>query len=172
MSIEAALEALTKALEANTAAIMGGDTKAPPKPRGGRKPAQTAEDKKAAAEKSEEAEKPKTTRKPRAKKPEIPAPITEIDGPDLRKHAAAYMGSDDEDEREAAKANLSAALKHLGVKKLPELDDDDRPKVATYLAYWAQGLEVDFEELDELVAAASDSGGDDGDDDDEDMLGD
>jgi hypothetical protein len=82
-----------------------------------------------------------------------------VSAADLKKAAAAYLNGDDEEARDAAKKNFIGALAHIGAKKLGEVDsDEDRARLAGYVAYWTAGLDVDFEAIDEIVAAAGEGG--------------
>jgi len=170
MSLEEALAANTLALEANTAAhtklaevamaAQGG--KAADKPAADKAP--TAAEKAAATKKANAAKKAAA-----AKKAETPEVAGAVDEAAIRAVARDYLSGDDEAERDAKKANVSAAFKHLGAKKLTDLaDDEDRAKLAAYIAYWKAGHEtIDFEDIDALVAEAGEGAGTD----DDDMLG-
>jgi len=184
MSLEEELRANTEALKENTAAHLklaevamaaagqGGGKAAPaekpvPEKDEDEAPKETAAEKKKrlAAEKAAAA-KAEAAKKPAAKS--APELETEVDAADLKKAAAAFLGSDDEKVRNANKKNFMAALDHLGASKLTDVDtDEDRARLAGYIAYWEAGLKVDFEAIDEIIAG----GGSDGEDEGEDLLG-
>jgi len=185
MSLEQAMKDLAEAVRENTAAhaelakvaVKASGQKAPAEP--GKTEAEDAgaaeAKKKAAAEKAAETRRKKAEQKKaeekkaeekKAEEPdetggtgEISAAeiVTEISAADLHTKARSWMGVDDAGERDTRKANLSGALKHLGVAKLSELTDDDRAKVASYINAWDAGQEkIDFEAIDAKVSGEDD----------------
>lgn len=173
MSIEAAIAELTAAVKENTAAhtklaevaaaAAGGKAAAPAKEE--TKDEAPAEEKKAPAKKAP-AKKP-AAKKPATKQAEPPELEGSVSAADLKKAAAAFLDGDDEEARDANKQKFIAALNHLGAAKLGEVDsDEDRARLAGYIAYWNEGLEVDFEAVDEIVSAAGGEDEDEGEDDD------
>ena len=167
MSLEEALRENTEALKANTAAHekLGAIATAA---QGGEAETEATEEKKAPAKKAPAKKAP--AKKPAAKKAEPPELKSSVTAAAIKKAAGAYLGVAEGAERDAHKANVVAAFAHLGVEKLGEIDNnEDRAKLAGYIAYWDAGLEVDFEAIDEIVAGDGDGdgeeeGGDDGDD--------
>lgn len=169
MSIEAALAELTAAVKANTEAHekLAQVAKAAQgsKPAAAKKP---APEKAAPAEDTTEeapAEEPKKApakkapaKKAAAKKPDAPTLSATVEMDDFKNAARAFMSPDDEEQRDKNKANFAAALNHLGAASLSKVDGEDLPKLAGYVAYWATGLEVDFDEIDEKIAELSDGG--------------
>jgi hypothetical protein len=139
------------------------------------KPATKPAAEKPAAEKPA-AEKPaaKPAAKPTGKKgKQPPALVAEVTSEALRDAAKAFLSSDDAAVRDGAKGQMSAAFNHLGAAKLSDLDDEGRAKLAGYIAYWSAGLDVNFEEIDEKIAALADEnseGDEGGEGDDESML--
>lgn len=184
MSIEKALADLTTALKENTEAHLkladvakaAQASKTPAPEKAPAEKPKAASKAKAEADEQEEAPKKEAAKKPAARKAapknKTPDPVTSITFDDLKLAAKAFISPEDESERDARKEKLGSALDHLGASKLTEVDEDDMPKVATYLAYWTAGLDVDFEEIDGLIAEASDDdseGASEGDDDE--MIG-
>ncbi len=174
MSLEAAIAELTAAVRENTeahaklAAVAVAASKA-----GKDKPAAEVTGSEEPKAEKPKAEKPKAERpkaeKPKAEKPKAkPEVQTDVDEAAIPGIAVGFLGTDDESVREDRKAKMRSALDHLGFKKASEIDnDEDRVKFATYVAYWSAGHEVDFEEIDALVAEAV---GDSGSEDDDDMV--
>ncbi len=112
----------------------------------------------AAAAKPAAAAAAKPAAKPKAKVEPTLAPAVSLD--DLRAAAKDYLGSDDPAIRDAGKANISAAFKHLGAGKLTEIEsDEDRARLSAYIAFWTAGLEVNFEDIDAKVAALQEADG-------------
>lgn len=178
MSLEEQLAKLTAAVEANTAAheklaqvavaAQGAkgskpaedkaeDEKPAPKKPAPKKPAQKADE---ADEKP--APKKTPTRRAKAKEPTLSA---DVDKKGLTQDVLAWIGTDDEEERDERKGKLRAALDHVGADTLGKADEADLPRIAAYLAYWQADLEVNFEEIDAKVEALSDDDDGDGDDD-------
>lgn len=184
MSLETAIAELTAAVRENTAAHTklaevaiatrkGSAPDVAEEPKAEKKAAPKAAPKSAPKADPEEPKTEKEAPKKAAPKKAAPPKIAaEVSDDEIKVMARNYMSGDDEDEREAKKANVSAAFNHLGVKKLSEIEEDaDRARLAGYIAYWAAGLKVDFEEIDGLVEAAGDDDAGDGDGDDgDDML--
>ncbi|AIT13314.1 hypothetical protein DSS3P1_79 [Ruegeria phage DSS3-P1] len=182
MSIEAALAELTAAVKENTAAhaklaevaaaAAGGKAAAPAKAPA--KDEAPAEEKKPAAKAAAKPAAKAAAKKPAAKKVEPPELAGSVTHTEIAKIGAAFLKGDDEEARDAAKSNFIAGLQHIGAAKLGEIDsDEDRARLAGYIAYWTAGLEVDFEAIDEIVLAAGgdDEGSDDEGSDDDDILG-
>lgn len=181
MALEKLIEDLIAALNANTtahskladvaiAAAAEKTTKAAAEAPAKKAPAKKAEadeedeePKKAPAKKT--AEKAPAKKAPAKKKgPELVLKVKEDQIADI---AVGFMSTDDEEEREERKTKMRSALQHLGFKKATEIDNaEDRAKFASYLAFWAAGEDVDFEDIDEKIADAL--GGSDAEDEDED----
>jgi hypothetical protein len=199
MSIEAALAELTAAVKENTAAHTklaevaqaaqkGGTTaKASPAKASTTKAstAKASEDTEAEENEAEAPEEKPAPKKAPAKKapakkapakkapakPKAPTLSAEVDRDEFKNTARAFMSPDDEDTRDANKEKFASALAHLGAKKLTEVDDEDLAKLAGYIAYWNAGLDVDFEEIDGLIAEAAEASSEESEDDSDDMLG-
>ena len=169
MSIEEALAANTAALIENTAAhaklaeVATAAASGKPATSGAKdKPADDETPKETAAEKKKRlaAEKKAKEAETETEAPKLAASVTAAA---LKKAAGAFLQSDDEEERDANKANFIGALSHLGAKKLGDVDSgEDRARLAGYIAYWNAGLDVDFEAIDGLLA---------GEEEEEDILG-
>lgn len=114
-----------------------------------------------AAKKAATAEAAAAKKAAGSKKPKVPELEAEVSEADLRTACRAYLNTDDEEEREAHKANVTSAFAHLGVKVLTEIEAEGRAQLAGYVAYWAAGLEVVFEDIDALLADAPDEADDD-----------
>lgn len=188
MSLEQAIAELTAAVKENTAvhrdfaeiAKQASGKKAPAK--AAAKAEEPAEQEAPAEEKAEEK---KPAAKPAAKKPAAEKPAAkkeaaepEISGDvswdDLKGVCKAFMRGDDEETRELAKKRMRAAFDHLGIDGLPEIEDKDeeRARLAAYVAYWNAGQKVVFERVDEAVAELADAGdGDTDEGEDDDGLG-
>jgi len=170
MNIEQALAENTAALIANTAAhakladvamaATSGKSVAQTKTES----ADTGADdevKETAAEKKKRlaAEKKTAAAKAKAetKLPEVPELVAEMPAAELHVIAAAFMADElDEESRDANKANFVGGLAHLGAKKFSALtDDSERARLAAYIGLWSAGLDVDFEAVDEQIAALS-----------------
>ena len=172
MSLEAAIAELTAAVRENTEAHtkLAAVAVAAAKSGKAEKPAAEvtgSEEPKAEKPKAEKpkAEKPKAE-KPAAKPKAKPPVQVDVDQAATPGIAVAFLSTDDEADRDARKAKMRSALDHLGAKKASEIDnDEDCVKFATYVAYWTAGHEVDFEEIDALVAEALDGSGSEDDDD-------
>lgn len=81
--------------------------------------------------------------------------VTEISEVDLRALAKEFMSADDEDERDANKANFVAALKHIGAKQLSQVsDDEDRAKLATYIKAWQADPKAKLRDIDSKIEDA------------------
>jgi len=113
MSLEAAITALTAAVEANTAALAGGEAKAPAKPAA--KPAA-----KAAAAK-----------KPAAKK----GPTAD----DVISAFGEFLKTGDKDERESAKAAAKAIITHFSVDRISNLEASDYEEALALLEQYKAG---------------------------------
>lgn len=109
MSLEAAIEKLTAAVEANTAALTGG--KAPAT----KAPAKKAPAKKAPAKKS--------------------GPTSD----DLATAFGEYLKTGDKDDRAAAKANVKAIIDHFEVDRITNLDEDKYQEALDLLAQYKEG---------------------------------
>lgn len=126
-----AMEKLTAALEANTAALnkmiemSGGKAAA-----GGAKAAESKPDPKANAGKPAGA-------KPGGKKK------TTVD--DIAAAFGGYLGTKDKDEREVRKANVKAINDYFGVAKATELDPDNYDEALRYLQQYIDGETPDFD---------------------------
>ncbi len=174
MSLEAAIAELTAAVKENTeahaklaeVAKATQQAKAAPKkaaPEAEKPEAEKPEAEKPEAEKPEAekpapkkaAAKPKAAPKKAAAKPKAPTLSATVDRDEFKNAARAFMSAEDEETRDKNKANFAAALNHLGASKLTDVDDEDLPRLAGYIAYWSAGLEVDFEEIDALLADMS-----------------
>lgn len=85
---------------------------------------------------------------------EAPELVAEMSGADFHKRATAFLSEDlSQKERDTNKANFVAGLSHVGAAKFSEVKtDEDRARVAAYVAYWTAGLDVDFEAIDEMIA--------------------
>lgn len=163
MSLEEALRANTVALEANTAAHLklaevavaaatgkssAGSTKPAPT-----ETTESEESEETAAQKKKRLAAEKAAAAKKAAAAEPPELETSVTGDEIKKIAGAFLASDDEKVRDANKANFISALSHLGAKKLGDVEtDEDRARLAGYIAYWTAGLKVDFEAIDEIVA--------------------
>jgi len=178
MSIEAALAELTSAVKENTAihrefaeiarkAATGKSTGEAASDKAAEEAAAKAEaEKKAeAAEKRKAAAAKKKAEQEAAKAAEAEADeneasgdfevVKEISPVDLRALAKEFMSADDEDERDANKANFAAALKHLGAAKLSEVsDDEDRAKLATYIKAWIADPKAKLSAIDGQIEDA------------------
>ena len=181
MSLEQAIKELTEAVIANTKAHaqLGEIAKATV---GAKQPAKVpAKSEEPDEQPEEEAEKPKKApakkepakepaKKPVAKKTELREMATEVDSADLRGLARTFM-SKDHDNRDQNKDNFAAALAHLGAARLTEVTAEDEARLFAYITYWNEGLEVDFEEVDERLVELAGDDADEGDEDGDDMLG-
>lgn len=130
-----AMEKLTAALEANTAAINKMISMSGGKPAAGAKASEAKEEaapKKAAGAKA--GGKKKTT----------------VD--DVAAAFGAYLGIKDADERAERKANVKAIVDYFGAAKATEIDPDNFDEALKYLQQYIDGETPDF-----------DGGGDDGD---------
>ena len=171
MSLEEALRENTEALKENTAAhaelakvaAAAAGKSATSKPTEDKEtsvkddpPKETAAQKKkrlAAEKKAKEAEAAKKAEAEKADEPEL---ATEVSFDDLKKACAELL------KDEGKKSDFMGALSHLGAKKLTEVDEEDFPRLAAYVAYFSAGLDVDFENIDEKLAELADGeGGDD-----------
>lgn len=174
MSLEEALRANTEALKENTAAhkaladvaVAAASSKSAPaeKATEEKAPEEKAPPKETAAQKKKRLaaeKKAKAEAEAAAKKAEEPELETDVEFADLQKVCAALLDEDREDYRDEHKANFIGALKHLGAKKLTDVDEDDYARLAGYVAYWEAGLDVDFEAIDEKLVEAA--GGEDDD---------
>lgn len=119
-----------------------------------KKKADEAAKKKAAAEKKKAADTP-----------ELPGTV---DTADLRGLARTFMSKDNEN-RDENKEKFAAALDHLGAENLSGVSEEDQARLFGYITYWSAGLDVDFEAVDEIVAAAAPDE-DAGEEDDDSML--
>ena len=183
MSLEEAIATNTAALIDNTAAhrlladvATAAAGKAPANAAKDPQKDETPSEEETSAEDNEAAEKKATAAAKRkaaadkkkaaaAKKVEPPELASIVSGTEIRTIAGGFLKGDDEEVRDKNKDNVLAALAHLGAGKLTELaDDTERARLAGYIAYWSAGLEVDFEAIDEIIAAADGDGGEDGDD--------
>lgn len=124
MSLEDKIDALTKAVEANTAALTKiGAAAKPAAASGGGKPA---------------AAKPAASAKPKA---------PTID--DLRTKFGAYLSVKDADERETRKGHVQAINDYFGVAKVTELDAANYAEALAYLAQYEKGETPEFAGADE-----------------------
>lgn len=117
MSLEDKIEALTAAVEANTAALLGGEApaeKAPAKKAPAKAPAKKAPAKKPAAKKGPTAD-------------------------DIAKQFGEYLKTGDEDEREAAKANVKAIISHMETDRITNLDPEQYQDALDYLDAFKNG---------------------------------
>lgn len=127
MSLEAKIEALTAAVEANTEAVLaaaGGAAKAPAK-------SGTVAKKTTAAK--------KTTKK---------APTAD----DLAEQFGSYMKTGSKDARDEAKANVKAIIGHFDVDRITNLDEENYAEALELLAKFKAGenpLDDDEEEGDD-----------------------
>ena len=173
MSLEEQIAKLTAAVEANTAAHTKLAEVAMSASAGKRteaeKPAPKEEDdgeddaaaakKKAAAKKAAETRKANASKKKAEEEKEAPTLDASVTSKDLMAAARAFMSPDDADQCEENKERFASALKHLGAAKLSAVDEEDIPKLAGYIAYWQGGLDVDFEEIDGLIAELVEANG-------------
>lgn len=144
MSLEDALNRNSDLLEKHNAllekVLAGGKTAAP------------AADKPAASKPT--ASKPaadKAASKPAASKPAADkaaagkkTPSTAV----ISQRFADYMKAGDEDDRNAAKANVRSLVEHYGAPKLTEIDPQHFPRLLEYLDAWEAGESVEFDELE------------------------
>lgn len=112
-ALTAAVEANTAAVEANTAALLGGDA-----------PAEKAPAKKAPAKKA-----------PAKKAPAKKGPTAD----DIAKQFGEYLKTGDEDEREAAKANVKAIISHMETDRITNLDPEQYQDALDYLDAFKNG---------------------------------
>jgi hypothetical protein len=143
MSLEDHLSALTKAVEANTAALS--------KIAGAAKAATGTAGKSAGADAGA---KPAATAA--AKKPATPKAPT-ID--DIRTKFGGYLSTDDAELRAVRKEQCVRIYDHFGVKKATELAPENFAEALGYLASFENGEEPEFAQADD----GDNGGGDDGD---------
>lgn len=127
-----AMEKLTAALEANTAAINKMISMSGGKPAAGAKASEAKEEaapKKAAGAKA--GGKKKTT----------------VD--DVAAAFGAYLGIKDADERAERKANVKAIVDYFGAAKATEIDPDNFDEALRYLQQYIDGETPDFDGGDE-----------------------
>ena len=124
MSIEDKLDALKKAVEENTkvqqdvvAVLRGGGAKA------------TA----GGTTKTTTEAKSGTTKKTATKKSDVPTVE------DIAKRFGAYMANEDEDEANAAKANVRALTEHFGVARVSLVPEDKRKELLDMLDQYEAG---------------------------------
>lgn len=122
MSLEAAIEKLTAAVEANTAALKGGKASAADK-------AIEAEAARAAGAKGSTAKKP-TTKK--------------VTLDTIKERFGGYLGIEDKAERKARIANVQAIVDHFGVSKASELEEENWAEALAFLKQYEDGEEPDF----------------------------
>ncbi len=123
MSLEAAIEKLTAAVEANTAALKGGKV--------------SAADKAIEAEAARAAGAGKTTaaKKPAAKKVTLDT---------IKERFGGYLGIEDKAERKARIANVQAIVDHFGAAKASELEEENWAEALAFLKQYEDGEEPDF----------------------------
>lgn len=150
--ISAKLEALISAIgdntEAHTALGKIASKAADAKPASSK--AKAADEKPAPAK---EKPKPAPAKAKEEKKPEFEV-VASTSIAEARTAIKDYVSEEGADT-DARKAQLKAALDHLGARKLSEISEEDAPRLATYAAAWSAGAEVNFEEIDEMVAEAA-----------------
>lgn len=134
MSLEAAIEKLTAAVEANTAALKGGKT--------------------SAADKAIEAEAARAAGAKAAAKPAA-AKAKKVTLDTIKERFGGYLGIEDKAERKARIANVQAIVDHFSVSKASELEEENWAEALGYLKQFEDGETPDF--MDE-------GGGGDGDD--------
>lgn len=120
MSLEAAIVALTAAVQANTAALSG------------KKPSAADAAIEAVAAKKVSAEK---------------KPATKSKGPTLdtiKERFGAYLGIEDKAERKVRAANVKAIVDHFGVTRAGELSAENWVEALGYLTQYENDEEVDF----------------------------
>lgn len=136
-----AMEKLTTALEANTAAI--------------NKMIEMSGGKASAGAKAAAAEKPTAEKPAAAKKAAGGKKKTSVD--DVAAAFGAYLGIKDADERAERKANVKAIVDYFGAAKATEIDPDNFDEALKYLQQYIDGETPDFD-------GGGEDGGDDGDD--------
>jgi predicted lipid-binding transport protein (Tim44 family) len=139
MSLEDALNRNSDLLEKHNAllekVLAGGKTAAPAanKPAASKPAADKAASKPAAS-------KPAADKAAAGKK----TPSTAV----ISQRFADYMKAGDEDDRNAAKANVRSLVEHYGAPKLTEIDPQHFPRLLEYLDAWEAGESVEFDELE------------------------
>lgn len=122
MSLEAAIDKLTAAVEANTAALTGGKV--------------SSADKAIAAEAARAAgAKTTTTKKPTTKKVTLDT---------IKERFGGYLGVEDKAERKQRIANVTAIVEHFGVAKASELEEENWAEALAFLKTYEDGEEPDF----------------------------
>lgn len=134
MSLEAAIEKLTAAVEANTAALKAG---------GGKATAATAADKAIEAE----AKRATSTRKPAAKKVTLDT---------IKERFGGYLGIEDKAERKERIGHVQTIVDHFGVAKASELEEENWAEALAFLKQYEDGETPDFGD------GGDDDGDDDG----------
>jgi hypothetical protein len=120
-----AIEKLTAALEANTAALNAIIAS------GGGKPAAARPTEKPAAAAAKPAAKPAGKKK------------TTVD--DIANAFGEYLKIKDKDERDARKANVKAIVDYFGAAKATEIDADNFDEALRYLQQYIDGETPDFD---------------------------
>lgn len=124
-----AMEKLTAALEANTAAI--------------NKMIEMSGGKASAGAKAAAAEKPAAEKPAAAKKAAGGKKKTSVD--DVAAAFGAYLGIKDADERAERKANVKAIVDYFGAAKATEIDPDNFDEALRYLQQYIDGETPDFD---------------------------
>jgi hypothetical protein len=137
MSLEAAIEKLTAAVEANTAALKAGG--------GGKASAASAADKAIEAE-AKRATGAKAAAKPASKKVTLDT---------IKERFGSYLGVEDKAERKTRIGHVQAIVDHFGVSKASELEEENWAEALAFLKQYEDGEEPDF--------GGDDDGDDDGD---------
>lgn len=122
MSIDAKIDELIAALNANTAALKGGKVSTADK-------AIEAEAARAAGAKTTAAKKP-TTKK--------------VTLDTIKERFGGYLGIEDKAERKARIANVQAIVDHFGVAKASELEEENWAEALAFLKQYEEGEEPDF----------------------------
>lgn len=151
MSLEDALNRNSDLMEKHNALlekVLAGGKAAPAAAAEKAKPA-------AAATKAPAADKPaaKAAAKPAAAKK---TPSVAV----ISQRFADYMKAGDDDDRNAAKANVRSLVAHYGAPKLTEIDTQHFPRMLEYLDAWEAGEEVEFDELEGGEEEGDDDSGD------------
>lgn len=165
-----------KAVDAATSKLAGVKAKTEPaeeaeeKAVRGRPPRSTSktEEKAPAKGKADAKAEAKAPAKGKGKAKEDTTIATTVSLAEVRKIGGDYLAVEDEDQRDERKAQIKAALAHLGFAKTAEIDNNaDRCRYAEYVKRWLRGEEFDFEDVDAEVEAALEADGGDEEDDEE-----
>lgn len=125
MSLEAAIEKLTAAVEANTAAIKGGGGKASSA---------------SAADKAIEAE----AKRAASSKPATRAASKKVTLDTIKERFGGYLGIEDKAERKERIGHVQSIVDHFGVAKASELEEENWAEALAFLKQYEDGETPDF----------------------------